>query len=395
VLTTPRAVAGRHAAVVVGFLAVVAAVAACTPNTAHLTLTASAQMRMQTFLTNDLKWPTWNIYEFNDEQSLDTDGNYGPLAMVFANPGLGSFSQNDYADTGIIAAVVFIDPAQTDLPDSYREDLGLYPDFTCIVMQWQANKWIAYSVKSDDRTCRTTTGTRFPLNVREVYSSTDPKDYPPVTRFQITRKRHNIIGVRCLRADAPTAPSWCELGTQAGDAVEDPEYYTDPAIPSNVQAKIPAWHDYQRVGHKKWSADWEWPPIAERIKPVMKGTVIPLTGIGDLDSLQFKTDTGLVVAYVYIGDKSWKKYDGMGIKRGWTALRLRLNPASGRWGARYVSLATRTASKWYHVERKDHHAHFPPGVRMPGTARWRWDDKDEEIWVVCDIGCCRVTSGDE
>lgn len=340
---------------------------------------SSARIRMQTFLQTELRWTTWNIFEYNDEQSLDYGGNYGPLANVFANPNLGSFSQADYRDTGIIVAVVFIDPSNASVPSGYRK-LGLVPDFTCVVMQWTtAGQWRAYAVKSTDRTCPRDAGV--PLTVREVGSSTDPKDYPPVARFQITQKRRNIIGVRCL-------VKWCELGLEADDEVEAPEHAAEPMMATNTQANVPGWHDYQRVGHDKLSIDMDWFPIAVRFKPVLRSSIVPERGLGDWDSTHFTRDTGVLVARIFTRGNPPKKYANVGIRTGWTQLRLRRDSVHG-WSARYV--AGREMSAWFKVQRTDHHHDLPTGQRIPGTARWRWDEMDEEIWVACDVGCCRVT----
>ena len=33
---------------------------------------------------------------------------------------------------------------------------------------------------------------------------------------------------------------------------------------------------------------------------------------------------------------------------------------------------------------------LPDGVEPPPVTRWRWDVKDETVWVKCPAGCCQV-----
>lgn len=383
--THPRAVAGRAILASLLFGSLLVAAACNDPHPARYAFSSAAMTRIQNFVGVELQWHTWNVFEFNDEQSLDYGGNYGPVAMMFANPNLATLTQADYRDTGIIAAVVFIDPESDDIPKGYAK-LGIKPDFTCVIMKWtDANAWEAYSVQSDQRTCRTN-DERVPLSVKVLTPFTNASDYAPVARFEITQKRHNVLAVRCL-------VGWCLLGTEDADPVEAPEHLADAAGDRTPQQKLSAWHDYQRVSIRKWSADWEWWPVAKRLKPVMKASLIPQPGLGERLEDYFKQDTGQLVAQVFIKGSVESKYANMGMRKGWTNVHLRLNTATNRWAARFI--AGRDTSVWYSVERKDHHADLPAGVRIPGVTRWRWDKDDEEIWVACDVGCCRVTRDPE
>jgi hypothetical protein len=58
------------------------------------------------------------------------------------------------------------------------------------------------------------------------------------------------------------------------------------------------------------------------------------------------------------------------------------------WSARITHESGRV-SAIHGVHRTDHSKWL---TSVPATARWRWLDTDEDVWVGCDIGCCLISS---
>jgi hypothetical protein len=42
------------------------------------------------------------------------------------------------------------------------------------------------------------------------------------------------------------------------------------------------------------------------------------------------------------------------------------------------------------VTRRDHHKDMPPGITLPGSARWAFVDTVDAVWVECDVWCCYI-----
>ena len=56
------------------------------------------------------------------------------------------------------------------------------------------------------------------------------------------------------------------------------------------------------------------------------------------------------------------------------------------WG-QMVRLEYKCAYRTDHAGVKDLNGN---PVDIPGTARWKWDEDDEKLWVRCPQGCCTV-----
>jgi hypothetical protein len=78
------------------------------------------------------------------------------------------------------------------------------------------------------------------------------------------------------------------------------------------------------------------------------------------------------------------KYVTWGLAQGTNSVWLTL--VNGEWRAQFVpGTAAPTTQTKYKVAREPH------SMAVPLTARWVWNDLDEDIWVSCDQGCCTIS----
>jgi len=215
--------------------------------------------------------------------------------------------------------------------------------------------------------------------------STYPADsFPPVARFEGTQSGRIAFGLRC-------ADQWCDIGLTTGDQVEDAEHVNAPDEKVSAKSRIRGWYDDQYLGVITGIG-----PLA-KMHPKLRASIVPEDSIGIWTSTNYKvtaaSSSGKLVARVYIkgGMGQFQKHYGeAGLKQGWNQLWLRQAAGSGGdtlWTARFIAENGHTEGPWLKVIRNDHHNH---SIAVPATARWAWADLDEEIWVDCDVGCCRV-----
>lgn len=243
-------------------------------------------------------------------------------------------------------------------------------------------------------------------------------DYPPVARWDWDPKRkEQYIGITCGAA-------WCEVGDSG--FTPSPPYLGpmpnfDPVPGVNITAAMKArvtaikgWYDEQVLARFV-------PGKALRRGPA-HGFVIPSPALDALSSLP--TSVGLQVykdQWVNVGSAMLSRDYGQwnfarGENRIWfcsgtaTSCKVPLgqpkvfpskkllascdpDDIGNRWWAKIVNHAR---TKYVCVKRADHgkqlqdwmKANPKYSVKLPGTARWRWLDKDDANWHGCPGGCC-------
>jgi hypothetical protein len=229
-----------------------------------------------------------------------------------------------------------------------------------------ANVWVGW-VKTPD-------GDSNKVNV-SIYRA--GSDHPAVAVFDEDQTTGQpLIGIRCgskrwcvvapanLATVNPIAASWCSESTH----------------PETCRKK--GWYDLQRLAKLDGSG--------KLVPSDSYGTVYPIVGLGNIDTFTtFKT-----VATARVTGADYTKV--VTLPAGTTV------PFVFHDGGRVeidvkVSSQARASARLTSYDSGD----FPtqsvildvvryPGLNPLGTARWRWSDLDEGIWVRCGAGCCQV-----
>jgi hypothetical protein len=324
---------------------------------------------------------TGPIAEYHDCQRLIVGQNYGPLVGVWAAEERTTLTPADYENpNGVAVAQVY--NFTVDVP--YTE-LGIKQGNHCLYLFKSGANWSARMLyRGVDLRCdrllnpADLASTQL-LAVRRIPTNAMlPGDYPATARWDSDGSQH-FIGVRCLDA-------WCEIGTPT---VGNSASYAGTRVTS-----VKGWYDEQQLSVPTWNG---------RLKP--GGAVGTLVPDPNLESYTFdtfrcapdgattpchRTEGWVPVATMKINVNVQHYVDRLNLRAGTSSqifMRYDPHPESGatRWQTKIVS---GSVIRYYRAVRVDH-----TGIAVPGTARWRWLDDDETVWVRCAPGCC--TSGDD
>jgi hypothetical protein len=189
--------------------------------------------------------------------------------------------------------------------------------------------------------------------------------FPGVARWDYDNSNQNqIIGVKC-------GNGWCEVGK----GVTYGNSHT-----GGTKRLVKGWFDEQRLAIR---------PAAGPLKPWQQ-SVASVFPSDDLES--YGTPQDFRYKWVPVGTiESPAAYGRLEIKghpRIPSELYLMWFELTDKWYALMVSYdpAGRRYSSMFAVNMVPH-----PGMRIPGVARWGWEDEDESIWVRCANGCCQLT----
>jgi hypothetical protein len=337
----------------------------------------------------------WCIPEYDDDQRF-ADGNggneYGPVAHVLAAPWLDTLQ---FTESYRQVAIVEVDPDSNSnpRPAPYNE-LGLHGQFHCLYLRLvtgPTDKFNALMAPPVGLQCplTPTNGRTLTVAIDDPFSN-NPGDYPPTTRFVEARGGRTLIGVKC-------GARWCVVGPGASEL---PSAHDNvPSLLTTAQGRVKGWFDDQTLGtpdggprygiHRKWEA-----------------SAIPDPRLGDLRVANFivpqGTESYRTVGRVYFPqtpDPASKYVTVFGFSQGINTVGMR---------AEIHALTSDTV--WFTevrnaigvkrdipTVRMDHskyfHAVYGERATIPATMRWRWFDKDEDLWVGCDIGCCLAGKG--
>ena len=338
----------------------------------------------------------WCIPEFDDDQRLhsaEAGDEYGPVAHVIAAPQLYHLTDPAAFDAKFVqVAIVEIDPEEpTDMPAPYGS-LGL-GRYNCVYLHRVNTSPDGFqavivppttSLQCPDPPPSSVA----PLSVRiDTPFSDVPDDYPPVTRFIEGEHGLTLIGVRC-------GNRWCVIGPRDFGAIPPSAHASVNALAMNKQGRVKGWFDDQVLGEPDTRPK-------HNIHRHIRASAIPDANLGNLRVQDFIGTTFRIVGKVYLADQPGRdsKYASVfHFSRDTNTVLMRAE----------VHVAAKTDTVWIarvqdrdgnmspdiKTRRTDHSVWFAKAfgshARMPATMRWRWDDKDEDLWAECDMGCCRV-----
>jgi hypothetical protein len=328
-----------------------------------------------------------DIPEFHDCQKLITPGpggagEYGPTVAIFATT-LGSAAPTH---TNPVVAVVWTVgggyPAlgiQMQPGQQYGINC-LYLFDSSVGQNAKMVGPVSQDVKCSDATITNQAGT--PL---WVLASSPNSDVPAVARWDYdSSAKLNYVGIKC-------GDAWCEIGRDNSikvSSIMTPSAVTNSALAPVLSVK--GWYDQQLL------AD----PVGSGLKiSDVTGTLIPAPGLGALVDSNFVSFREVATAIV---DKPYKmdlepgentvslcKGDLVTCAQGDPSVGGPPTRNPGGWWARIKSVsASGLAKTTYHCVIYTEHTTF--GATAPGTARWRWVDNDEHMWMRCSTGCCEV-----
>jgi hypothetical protein len=223
-------------------------------------------------------------------------------------------------------------------------------------------------------------GFRFNQRVQVEWSGTggsiDP--VPAVARWhQGTDGREPALGVKC-------GGMWC--------IVVPPDHFAvnRPGNPTNAHGlRVRGRFDHQNVGVVRSPRTGS----PARYEANFTATVFPVENLAQLDASSFRVAGWVHVATVRFPQATaGTHYDAkFGFRQGDNLIGLRIDPASGNWQAAVID-ANGNQMKPLAVERPRHDHPAP----VPGVARFAWREDDEDLWIRCDQGCCRISpAGDQ
>lgn len=384
-------------------------------------------------IMSKLGWLNYQIWEFNDEQRLNNGSNgYGPIAFIYASDALDGMTLatfNAAGSGGALVGLLLIQPnLKSDaptrvaslfpvrriertgvaitpqavikaaaalnipaLPQTYRK-LGASMGYNCIYLAHTGSdpmaQWLGYVVPTriSGNPCPDAHVPVAPVPVKPARfgNFTDHKDYPPVARFHEgslpgTGMRVPLFGLKC-------AAAWCYFLPAMPGADTLPRPFANPR--NEVTYQVPGWQDFQHLAKRKAGGgpndlipDWGF-----------SGAIVadPLLGIRTLGDY---SSAGTANSWIHVATihtegpppTDTKYHTRWRLQAGANEMYLRLE--TGGWNGILIVGNTGTAADTVplSVYRTDHSPRH-----VPGTVRWRWVDQDEEVWVRCEEGCCKV-----
>lgn len=327
----------------------------------------------------------WCIPEYHDDQrfSMGSAGNplhLGPLAHTLASPQLGAITSHAGFDAGWVnVALVDVEDPVTPMPAPYRA-LGLMISRSCMYLRHDhggaAPTFVGLMVTAPSSGVCPTTPDRARgqlLGVTEEAPVAGEAEYPPVTRFVEWGSGQTAVGVRC-------GDHWCNVGARD---VPRPAHAAVGALSASSRGVVKGWFDDQLLAVRSSTAP-------HGLQRAARASVIPDPGLGDVTIARF-LEGYQRVATAYFPSAPPKKYERAGFGQGSTSIELRATRAQTAAGADTLIWTARLTNGRSSVIRKvfrTDHSHWLSS--MPATARWRWNARDEDLWVACAVGCCRV-----
>jgi hypothetical protein len=121
------------------------------------------------------------------------------------------------------------------------------------------------------------------------------------------------------------------------------------------------------------------------LKPGFRAMIMPTPNVDQMSAADFHKAAFTRVARIrlFSDPPAGTKYFEMGFRSGLNFLEIRHQNTG--WEARLVSGGTTTP-----VALFDRVPHYDAVV--PGTARFRWNLKDDGAWAPCGQACCRIAS---
>jgi len=338
----------------------------------------------------------WCIPEYHDDQRFH-DGNaastdYGPGAHVFAWPRIAALTDHSQFDSAYVnVGIVDIDTLlpDADMPEPYKR-LGLTGLHNCLYLMHHhptggigRASFKGLMVTPTAGTCPIapieSSGT--PLDVAiETYSNTQ-SDYPPVARFVEGERGLSLVSVKCT-------DRWCVIGPKPLGNIPKMAHDNVASLKTNVRGNVKGWFDDQVLGVPDGTPKY-------KIHRKVRASLIPDPLLGSYKIANFIGPDYKVVGRAHFVDAppAGSKYDTVfGFTKGTNTIGLRAEIVPGTpkpdtvWYSQVINASGGTKSKIM-THRTDHSAWLKS---LPGTARFRFYDDDEDLWFMCDLGCCLI-----
>jgi hypothetical protein len=339
----------------------------------------------------------WCLPEYDDDQRL-SDGTaenkeYGPIAHVLAAPWLDTLNfTQDFRQV----AIVEVDSVSDPLPAPYGAlRLG---QFNCLYLklltpgasdQFRA-LMIPPSAKLECPVAPIDSGQTLFVAV-DASGSNNASDYPPTTRFIEAQNHQTMIGVKC-------GPHWCMVGPSEKTVAQPSAHHNIALLTGNARGRVKGWFDDQMLGIPDLVSK-------HKIHRQIRASAIPDTALAHLHVSDFIVSKGTeayrTVGWVYFPappDPQSKYVKVFGFTQGINRVGMRAEDQSSTPGQPDIHWFTQVRNAKDQITndiktvRMDHSKFFKSvygdQATVPGTMRWRWFDKDEDLWVGCDIGCC-------
>lgn len=348
-----------------------------------------------------------SIPEYHDEGRLPTGTtSLGPMAFIYASPMMGSFSRKaqifEHQEPGVpapgpLAAIVVVQRDQGDvspIPATYANlllDYGVNclwlkaasaaanADYAVYVSRPTTPAGQTPVCRAADPLVTDAAGVPAFLEVSETRDARfrDNDSYPGAARFDVDRVGKPTLGFKCLRA-------YCEAMLDKDDWRRS-QITPQPASPGDPKQKtIKAWHDEQMLSTV--SSTGVWSSIG------IRASIIPDASIADNDATDFN-DQWLPVAEIFLDTDpaAGTKYANWGLHRGSNYLHMKFDVAAAEWRVGLFATSQARpgnripATKWSHRGRMIHR-----NAGVPATARFRFTERDDGVWVPCGNACCKV-----
>jgi hypothetical protein len=302
--------------------------------------------------------------QLHDCQRLITNNTLGPvvgLLVATHRVELPTFT------SGVVVAEII------NYSGSAYAELGIEPGLNCLWLQGDAvanpdgTHWVAGIVQpAPGGNCVTAAPERpSPGQTLTVTRLTyDGNVYPSTGRWMWDRQ-NQFIGIRC-------GSGWCEMGR--------PGSFTSTTV-INTTDDVPGWYDEQLMSYAPQAG-------APLQLSQLLGRISPAPGLRDAPDQDFRTPPGLHVATLQFTGNDPAALD---------AYRQKFDMGPAETMARIVHLQdgsqltyTLNGTNWRTVFFNKHARHAGRGA-----VRWSWNERDEEAWYSCPMGCCTTDALDD
>lgn len=369
-----------------------------------------------------LGWATCDIWEVSDDQALNNGGGgYGPLAHIIPSEHLNSFTSTSTftaaGSSGLHVAIIIVDTAVLSpygrkagqggggaaggtsgippLPVTYQA-LGLQTGYNCVYLRHEGGAdetgWTAFVSRAVLTTANPCPPPQAGARTLSVVSTQHPfftasDDYPAVTRWQEGSQGGTMwlpqFGLKC-------GNRWCIVMPNV-DTLPNPQIVEVPGGLNSTTARpyrawlVRGWSDVQHLGESPITPGGGPQP---RFNPAgLHSAMVPDSGLGSYTTATFSAGRWIHVATLWLNQEpgAMSKYrTKWKLKQGKNEIFLQTDATKpGGWTG---ILVAGPDTVLLDVERMDHGTHF-----IPGVARFRWDFSDEQGWIRCDVGCCKVS----
>ncbi len=359
------------------------------------------------------------VPEYHDCQRFPlATGKYGPLVGIFARNGLNVNIKRIQDLAGVSASNRAVAVASILSWDDGYKPLGIRIGYNCLYV-WSDGTWAAdgkptktaamVPVSTDSACIQDLDPDHLPSGNTKLWvlrhdlsvpvttggavTHYGEADYPEVARWDWDPQVHiQFIGIGC-------GGMWCDIGPASLHylpAHDDPASQAKPDVRRVFQIK--GWHDEQLLAVYNSTSKVALPTA-------IVGTILPTPNLYT-DSLdKYKTWNPAAMTFLsaaspdYVTKLNFQKGDEQGKQFNL----IELCNGSAAVGPCYIppgdmpQPCANTADPWYArvtsappvkvaylcVIRRTH-----AGVIVPKIVRWRWDSKDEHVWIGCGDGCC-------